>query len=174
MLLAREMRQTKLVEKIKPQILCRTTFFPRKSYRYWDNVDKYGRGKQNTNDNISYGACAASSVGRGKLTYFVYFPWRPLEAELLIEMFCFFFTRDKEPLFLIFMLVIIRWFPREITEHQTLVSTIFNWDLAHKFYVNFLFCNSVQPEGGYVEVAETCSCDLWNICCVFHWLSPFQ
>jgi len=47
-------------------------------------VDKNGRGKQVTCDNISYGACAASGVGRGKLTYFVYYLWRPLEAELLI------------------------------------------------------------------------------------------
>ena len=36
-------------------------------------------------------------------------------------------------------------------------------------YVNnflfLLFC--VQPDDGYVEVAETCGCDVQNICCAF-------
>jgi hypothetical protein len=71
-------------------------------------VDKCGRGEQATNDDISYDAFAASGVGRGKLTYLMCFPWRPLEAKLLIQTFCFLFIRDKEALFLIFMLVIIR------------------------------------------------------------------
>ena len=42
-----EMFQTKVVEKIKTNILCSVTFF-RKSYRLWDNV----RARQVTDDNI--------------------------------------------------------------------------------------------------------------------------
>jgi hypothetical protein len=44
------MFQTKVVEKIKANILCSVTFF-RNSYRL-DNVEKYGRFGQATDDNI--------------------------------------------------------------------------------------------------------------------------
>jgi hypothetical protein len=47
-----EMFQTKDVEKIRTQILCSIIFPPRKSYRWWDNVEKYGRTRQATGDNI--------------------------------------------------------------------------------------------------------------------------
>ena len=40
-----EMSQIKLVEKIK-HILCSITFFPRKSYRLWDNVEWYCTARQ--------------------------------------------------------------------------------------------------------------------------------
>ena len=40
-----EMFQTKFVEEIKTHILCSVTFF-RKSYRLWDNVEKYCRAGQ--------------------------------------------------------------------------------------------------------------------------------
>jgi hypothetical protein len=45
-----EMFQTKFVEKIKTHILCSATFFL-KSCRLWDNVEKYGRAGQATDDN---------------------------------------------------------------------------------------------------------------------------
>jgi hypothetical protein len=44
--------QTNVVEKIKTHILCSITFFFKKSYRLWDNVEKYGRARQATDDNI--------------------------------------------------------------------------------------------------------------------------
>ena len=43
--------QIKVVEKIKKHILCSVTFFPRKSFRLWDNVEKYG-GAKGTADNM--------------------------------------------------------------------------------------------------------------------------
>ena len=47
-----KMFQTKVVEKIKTQILCSVNFFFfRKSCRLWDNVEKYGRAGQATDDN---------------------------------------------------------------------------------------------------------------------------
>jgi hypothetical protein len=45
------MLQTKLVQKIKTNILCSITF-SRKSCRLWDNVEKYGTARQDTGDNI--------------------------------------------------------------------------------------------------------------------------
>jgi hypothetical protein len=51
-----EMFQTKVVEKIKTHILCSVTFF-RKSYCLWDNVEKYGRAREATNDNMAYARC---------------------------------------------------------------------------------------------------------------------
>ena len=46
-----EMFQTTFVEQIKTHILCSVTFC-RKSHRLWDNVGKYGRAGQATDDNI--------------------------------------------------------------------------------------------------------------------------
>jgi hypothetical protein len=46
-----EMFQTKVVEKIKSHVLSSVTFFF-KSYRVWDNVEKYGRTGQATNNDI--------------------------------------------------------------------------------------------------------------------------
>jgi hypothetical protein len=40
------------VDKLKTHILCSITFFFRKSWRLWDNVQKYGRARQATNGNI--------------------------------------------------------------------------------------------------------------------------
>jgi hypothetical protein len=45
-----EMFQTKFVEKIKTHILCSVTC-SRKAFRLWDNVEKYGRSRQATDDN---------------------------------------------------------------------------------------------------------------------------
>jgi hypothetical protein len=47
-----EMFRTEFVEKIKPYILCPITFF-RKSSRLWDNVEKYIRARQATDDNMA-------------------------------------------------------------------------------------------------------------------------
>jgi len=47
------MFQTKFVEKIKTHILCSVTFFW-KSYRLWDNVEKYCRAGQVTDDNMAH------------------------------------------------------------------------------------------------------------------------
>jgi hypothetical protein len=46
-----EMLQTRVVEKIKTHILW-SIFFFRKSCRLYHNVEKYGRAKQSTDDNI--------------------------------------------------------------------------------------------------------------------------
>jgi hypothetical protein len=46
------MIQTKVVEKTKTHILYSIKFF-RKSCLLWDNVEKYGRGRQATDDNIT-------------------------------------------------------------------------------------------------------------------------
>jgi len=40
--------------------------------------------------------CIPSSRGQGTPTYFVYFPWTPLEAGLSIPTFCVLFIRAKE------------------------------------------------------------------------------
>ena len=45
-----EMFQTKVVEEIKTHILCWVFFFFRKSCRLWDNVEKYSRAGQDTDD----------------------------------------------------------------------------------------------------------------------------
>jgi hypothetical protein len=47
-----EMFRTEVVAKIKTLILCSVTFF-RKSYRLWDNVVKYCRAGQATDENIA-------------------------------------------------------------------------------------------------------------------------
>ena len=48
-----EMFQTKVVEKIKTHISCSVTFFFRKSCRLWDNVGKYCRAGQATDNNVA-------------------------------------------------------------------------------------------------------------------------
>ena len=47
-----EMFQTKVVEKIKTHILCAVTFV-RKSWRLWDNVEKFCTAGQATGNNIT-------------------------------------------------------------------------------------------------------------------------
>ena len=51
-----EMFQTKVVEKINTHILCSVAVF-RKSYRLWDNVEKYCRSGQATDDNMAHAYC---------------------------------------------------------------------------------------------------------------------
>ena len=48
--------QTKVVEKIKTHILCSITF-SRKSYYLWDNVEKYCRSRQATDENMVDAQC---------------------------------------------------------------------------------------------------------------------
>jgi hypothetical protein len=47
------MFRTKIVEKVETHILYSITFFPRKSCRLWDNVEKYGMAGQATDGNIT-------------------------------------------------------------------------------------------------------------------------
>jgi len=51
------MFQTKFVEKVKTNILRFKTFL-RKSFRLWDNVEKYGTATQAIYDNIWRMRCA--------------------------------------------------------------------------------------------------------------------
>jgi hypothetical protein len=69
---------------------------------------------------------AVSSGNQGEITYFIYFPWPPLEAGLYISKFCSLFKSSRTLLFLSDPLLIIRRFPKEITQNQALVSTVFN------------------------------------------------
>jgi hypothetical protein len=55
----------KCVEKIKTHILCSMKFF-RKSCRLWDNVEKYGRARQATDDNIIGRMCFACCITKAK------------------------------------------------------------------------------------------------------------
>jgi hypothetical protein len=48
--------QTKTVEKTQTHILCSVSF-PRKSCRLWDNVEKYGKAGQATDDNMAKVHC---------------------------------------------------------------------------------------------------------------------
>jgi hypothetical protein len=53
---------TKVVEGIKTHILCSVTFF-RKSCRSWDNVEKYCRAGQATDDNMAHAHCMLDTWG---------------------------------------------------------------------------------------------------------------
>ena len=48
-----EVLQTEIVDKIKTHILCLKPPPPRKSYRLWDNVEKYGTVGEAIDDNIT-------------------------------------------------------------------------------------------------------------------------
>jgi len=52
-LLEWEIFQTEVVQKIKTHILCSIAFF-RKSFRLWDNVEKFCRTGQATDDNMPH------------------------------------------------------------------------------------------------------------------------
>ena len=52
-----EMFQTKIIEKIKAHILFSVTFL-RKSCRLWENVEKYCRAQQATDDSMVHAHCA--------------------------------------------------------------------------------------------------------------------
>jgi hypothetical protein len=61
-LLEWEMFQARVVENIKTQILCSITFF-RKSRRLWDNVEKYCKAGQATDDNTAHAHCMMDTLG---------------------------------------------------------------------------------------------------------------
>jgi hypothetical protein len=48
------MFRSKVVQNIKTHILCSITFFPRKSCRLRDHVEKYGRARQAADDDITW------------------------------------------------------------------------------------------------------------------------
>jgi hypothetical protein len=52
-----EMFQKTIIEKINLHILCSKTFFPRKSCRLRDRVEKYSRAGQATDDNMPHADC---------------------------------------------------------------------------------------------------------------------
>jgi len=54
------MFQTKVVEKIKTHTLCSVTFI-KKSCHLWDNVEKYCRAGQATDDNMARAHCVLDS-----------------------------------------------------------------------------------------------------------------
>jgi len=54
--LEREIFQTKVVKKVKTHISSSETVF-RKSCRLWDNVEKYCRAGQATDDNMAHAHC---------------------------------------------------------------------------------------------------------------------
>jgi len=58
------MLQTKVVQKIKTRVMFSNRFFfPRKSYLLWDNVKKYFRPGQVTDDNLAYAHCLLGTKG---------------------------------------------------------------------------------------------------------------
>jgi len=57
-----EMFQTKVVEKIKTHILCSVTFIS-KIVPFWDNVEKYGRAGQTTDDSMAHALCVLDKKG---------------------------------------------------------------------------------------------------------------
>jgi hypothetical protein len=62
-----EMFQTK--DNIKPHILCSITFFFRKSCRLWDNVERYGRARQATDDDRTRRMCFAFWISTAMLLH---------------------------------------------------------------------------------------------------------
>jgi hypothetical protein len=69
--LERKLFGTKVAEKIRTPIICSTTFRFRKSCRLWDNVEKYCRAGQVTNDNNAHAQSMLDSQGYKHNTYCV-------------------------------------------------------------------------------------------------------
>lgn len=68
-----------------------------------------------------------SSGSKGTPTYFVYFPWPPLEAVLSSSTFCVSFIRAKEGFVSYYIHAAYdRLSLTEISQHQTLISTVLN------------------------------------------------
>ena len=63
--------QIKVVEEIKTHILYSVTFFL-KTYRFWDNVEKYGRARQAMDDNIMRRTHFACWITKSTETYSEY------------------------------------------------------------------------------------------------------
>ena len=60
------MFQTKVVQKNETHILLSIIFFFRKSFNFWDNVQKYCRGGQLTDDNITRRMRFACGITKAK------------------------------------------------------------------------------------------------------------
>jgi hypothetical protein len=60
--LEREVFRTRVVEEINTLILCSVTFVW-KSCRWWDNVKKYCRAEQATDDNMAHALCMLDTYG---------------------------------------------------------------------------------------------------------------
>jgi hypothetical protein len=56
-----EMFQTKYLQKIKTHFVPHDINFFWKSYRLWDNVEKYRRAEQATDDNMAHAHCILNS-----------------------------------------------------------------------------------------------------------------
>ena len=74
------MFQTKVVEKIKTHILFSITL-SWNLYHLWDNVEKYGRARQVTDDNIMWHMCFVCWITEATNTHLKYviliaFPWQ--------------------------------------------------------------------------------------------------
>jgi hypothetical protein len=69
---------------------------------------------------------AASSGGQGKLTYSMYFLCPPLEARLSISTFHSLFTCARKLLFVIYILLVICWSLKEISQFQALINIVLN------------------------------------------------
>jgi hypothetical protein len=63
-----EMSWTKVVEKIRTHISSTITFRFRKSCRLWDNVEKYCRARQVTDDNMAHAQSMLDSQGYKQTT----------------------------------------------------------------------------------------------------------
>lgn len=68
-----------------------------------------------------------SSGSKGTPTYFVYFPWPPLQVGLSISTFRVSFIRVKEGLVSYYIHAAYdRLYLTEISQHQTLIGTVLN------------------------------------------------
>ena len=67
-----EIRQKNVVQKIKTCALVLDNFFPRKSCHLWNNVEKYGRGGQATDDNIMWRMRFARWITKANDTLVIY------------------------------------------------------------------------------------------------------
>ena len=63
------MFQTRVVEKIKTHILYSKLFFLQKFYHLWYNVEKYGRARQATDDDIMWVMNFACWITKATDTY---------------------------------------------------------------------------------------------------------
>jgi len=62
---------TKVVEEIKTHILCSITFLKKNSCHLWDNVEKYCRVGQATDDNMAHAHCMLDNQGYTHTQYII-------------------------------------------------------------------------------------------------------
>jgi hypothetical protein len=63
-----EIFQLQFVEQISTPFLCSRNLYFRKSCRLWDNVEKYGRARETTDDNIIRSMCFACWITKATNT----------------------------------------------------------------------------------------------------------